>query len=123
MVVRGEDGVVRGFFNVCRHRGTRICREDSGRFQDSIQCPYHAWTYALDGRLVGYLVGAPRDDSIWGDNVWVEAAGHAVEEAEDARDLYAAMVTDWRVTNLLASRFWPKRGFRPAFFRLYRSIP
>jgi ribosomal protein S18 acetylase RimI-like enzyme len=36
---------------------------------------------------------------------------------------YAAMATDWRVTNLLASRFWPRRGFRPMFFRLYRSIP
>jgi ribosomal protein S18 acetylase RimI-like enzyme len=36
---------------------------------------------------------------------------------------YTAMVTDWRVTNLLASRFWPKRGFRTAFLRLYRSIP
>jgi ribosomal protein S18 acetylase RimI-like enzyme len=36
---------------------------------------------------------------------------------------YATMVTDWRVTNLLASRFWPRRGFRPVFFRLYRSIP
>ena len=36
---------------------------------------------------------------------------------------YAVMVTDWRVTNLLASRFWPRRGFRPDFFRLYRSIP
>jgi hypothetical protein len=33
------------------------------------------------------------------------------------------MVTDWRVTNLLSSRFWPKRGFRPVFLRLYRSIP
>src|SRR5438093_10931023 len=40
-----------------------------------------------DHRVVGYLLGAPRDDS-WGPNIWVEAAGHAVEEAEDARDLY-----------------------------------
>jgi ribosomal protein S18 acetylase RimI-like enzyme len=48
-----------------------------------------------DGRLVGYLVGAPREDSIWGDNVWVEAAGHAVEEPEDARDLYAAGAGRW----------------------------
>jgi ribosomal protein S18 acetylase RimI-like enzyme len=40
-----------------------------------------------------------------------------------AREGYAAVVTDWRVTNLLASRFWPRRGFRPTFFRLYRSIP
>ena len=43
--------------------------------------------------------------------------------AAAAEDGYTSMVTDWRVTNLLASRFWPKRGFRPAFYRLYRSIP
>jgi ribosomal protein S18 acetylase RimI-like enzyme len=36
---------------------------------------------------------------------------------------YEVMVTDWRVTNLLASRFWPARGFRTSFLRLYRSIP
>jgi GNAT superfamily N-acetyltransferase len=36
---------------------------------------------------------------------------------------HATMTTDWRMTNLLASRFWPKRGFRPVFLRLYRSIP
>ena len=39
-----------------------------------------------------------------------------------AENGYEVMVTDWRVTNLLSSRFWPKRGFRPVFFRLYRSI-
>ena len=36
---------------------------------------------------------------------------------------YPTMVTDWRETNLLASRFWPRRGFRRTFLRLYRSIP
>ena len=36
---------------------------------------------------------------------------------------YPVVVTDWRETNLLASRFWPKRGFRRTFLRLYRSIP
>jgi GNAT superfamily N-acetyltransferase len=36
---------------------------------------------------------------------------------------YPVMTTDWRMTNLWASRFWPKRGFRPTFLRLYRSIP
>jgi ribosomal protein S18 acetylase RimI-like enzyme len=43
--------------------------------------------------------------------------------AAAAEDGYTSMVTDWRVTNLLASRFWPRRGFRSAFYRLYRSIP
>ena len=36
---------------------------------------------------------------------------------------HETMVVDWRVTNLLASRFWPRRGFRESFLRLYRSIP
>ncbi len=51
IVVRDREGVLRAHFNVCRHRGTRICMEESGRFKESIQCPYHAWTYGLDGRL------------------------------------------------------------------------
>ena len=53
IVTRTADGRVRAFHNVCRHRGTRLCTEPSGTFSGSIQCPYHAWTYALDGRLIG----------------------------------------------------------------------
>ena len=53
IIVRDRDGEARAFFNVCRHRGTQICRETSGRFSETIQCPYHAWTYTTDGRLIG----------------------------------------------------------------------
>ena len=53
LLVRDSQGVAHAFFNVCRHRGTRICREASGRFGETIQCAYHAWTYGTDGRLVG----------------------------------------------------------------------
>jgi ribosomal protein S18 acetylase RimI-like enzyme len=48
-----------------------------------------------DGKVVGYLLGTRRDDDVWGPNIWVEAAGHAVEEAEDLRDLYAAAAGGW----------------------------
>lgn len=50
LVVRGEDGVARGFLNVCRHRGSRVAegRGNSRRFV----CPYHAWTYGSDGQLL-----------------------------------------------------------------------
>jgi ribosomal protein S18 acetylase RimI-like enzyme len=47
------------------------------------------------GRVVGYLIGAPRPNPIWGDHVWVELAGHAVEEPEDIRDLYGAAAARW----------------------------
>jgi phenylpropionate dioxygenase-like ring-hydroxylating dioxygenase large terminal subunit len=53
IVVRGRDGAVRAFYNVCRHRGTRLCEERQGRFSETIQCPYHAWTYTIDGQLIG----------------------------------------------------------------------
>lgn len=50
---------------------------------------------ARDGRVVGFLLGIRKDDSRWGPNIWVEAAGHAVEEPEDIRDLYAAAASRW----------------------------
>jgi len=51
VVVRGRDGVVRGFYNVCQHRGTAITEETCGKAV-RFQCPYHAWIYDLDGRLI-----------------------------------------------------------------------
>ena len=53
IILRDRGGELRALFNVCRHRGTRICRETHGQFSETIQCPYHAWTYATDGRLIG----------------------------------------------------------------------
>ena len=59
IIARDKRGEVRAFYNVCRHRGTRLCEEASGHAA-AIQCPYHAWTYGLDGRLVG----APHMDEV-----------------------------------------------------------
>ncbi|MFC7327112.1 aromatic ring-hydroxylating oxygenase subunit alpha [Marinactinospora rubrisoli] len=52
IVSRDRAGHVRAFLNVCRHRGARICTEERGEVRRSFQCPYHAWTYDLEGRLV-----------------------------------------------------------------------
>jgi glycine betaine catabolism A len=51
VITRGEDARVRAFYNTCRHRGTKYCTEDRGHFTGRIQCPYHLWTYRLDGTL------------------------------------------------------------------------
>jgi glycine betaine catabolism A len=53
IVLRDTQGQVRAYYNVCRHRGSLLCEAPSGRFSKTIQCPYHAWTYTLDGRLIG----------------------------------------------------------------------
>jgi len=56
VVVRDREGTLRGFVNVCRHRGSIVC-DGAGR-RETLQCPYHAWTYGLDGSLLA----APRSE-------------------------------------------------------------
>ena len=52
LVARGRDGRLRAFYNVCRHRGTRLCEEAAGRVSGGFVCPYHGWSYSLEGRLL-----------------------------------------------------------------------
>lgn len=56
LLVRGSDKILRAFFNVCRHRGCQLVNTSDddrlrGKFQANIRCPYHSWTYTLDGSL------------------------------------------------------------------------
>jgi phenylpropionate dioxygenase-like ring-hydroxylating dioxygenase large terminal subunit len=53
LVLRTEDGEIRSFHNVCRHRASRLVDDAKGNCGRRLTCPYHAWTYALDGRLIG----------------------------------------------------------------------
>lgn len=52
IIMRSRDGSVNAFYNVCRHRGSRICNDHQGQMK-LLTCPYHAWTYDTDGRLIG----------------------------------------------------------------------
>jgi GNAT superfamily N-acetyltransferase len=90
-----------------RHRRHRAAEPHlPARFQDPAACASEVAAVlgsddasgavaVRDGRVVGYLLGAPKPGPVWGRNVWVESAGLAVEEAEDARDLYAAAAARW----------------------------
>ena len=61
LVVRGDNGGVRAFYNVCRHRGTLLC-SGSGTASKYLTCPYHSWSYDLEGRLAA----APNMDDVEG---------------------------------------------------------
>ncbi|MBA2479470.1 MAG: aromatic ring-hydroxylating dioxygenase subunit alpha [Planctomycetes bacterium] len=52
IIIRGKDGAVNALYNVCRHRGSRICLEPSGTAK-ALVCPYHQWSYQADGTLTG----------------------------------------------------------------------
>jgi Rieske 2Fe-2S family protein len=64
IAVRGRDDAICVFYNVCRHRGTRLCNEAKGNRTRVFTCPYHAWSYGLDGALIG----APHMDETEGFN-------------------------------------------------------
>jgi glycine betaine catabolism A len=97
IVLRDDEGTVRAFFNVCRHRGSRLC-DGAGRLQKAIRCPYHAWAYTLDGRLaatpnVPAGEQLPRDRlglvpvavELWGGFVWLNLSAAAPPLAEQFR--------------------------------------
>ncbi|MEM7357705.1 MAG: aromatic ring-hydroxylating dioxygenase subunit alpha [Pseudomonadota bacterium] len=58
LIVRGDDGLARAFYNYCQHRGTKLVQDEGGECQRRFVCPYHAWTYNSSGRLIG----VPRAD-------------------------------------------------------------
>jgi glycine betaine catabolism A len=67
ILVRSASDRIAGFHNSCRHRGARICNERHGKTPGRLICPYHQWTYSLDGRLVAApLMGASFEKSTHG---------------------------------------------------------
>ncbi|MCL5778289.1 aromatic ring-hydroxylating dioxygenase subunit alpha [Limibaculum sp. FT325] len=69
LVVRGRDGLLRAFHNLCRHRGSRVVAGERGNIRGAIICPFHGWTYDLDGCLRGVAHPKslpPLDPSEWG---------------------------------------------------------
>ncbi|MFI7578784.1 SRPBCC family protein [Kocuria kalidii] len=52
IITRNRKHGIRAFYNICRHRGVKLCMEETGEAGRSFQCPYHAWTYDFDGKLI-----------------------------------------------------------------------
>ena len=118
ILVRESVGKINAFYNVCRHRGTRIC-ESAGHAM-SLQCPYHAWTYGLDGQLMA----APHFDEgeafrkadwalkpvscdVWDGHVFVNLSETPKPLADQLQDLPAKFAA-WRMGEL-------RRGARAVY--------
>lgn len=101
IIVRDRSNNVQAFYNVCRHRGSRICNTPKGSVR-TLTCPYHAWVYGLDGKLVSAKnMPADFDPSNWGlkpcgIRVWrglifVNIAGGITEEVADFNEISAVL--------------------------------
>jgi Rieske 2Fe-2S family protein len=123
ILVRGRDNRLRAFLNVCRHRGAKLCVDTAGEVKRALRCPYHAWTYGLDGKLVAApnLTKMPDiDRTEWGlvpvhlrewlGYAWVCLAGtppsfeDTVRAAVTARLGDPGMIDHWAVDELSVGR-------------------
>lgn len=117
IIICTKQGGVCAHYNVCRHRGARLCRSDSqGHFRESIQCPYHAWTYNLEGRLIGAphmnevpefrkedypLFGA--QTHLWEGFIFVNLATNPQPFGDFFSEL-SAKLAPWQIANLRSAR-------------------
>lgn len=113
IVIRGDDGAVRAFANVCRHRASRLVDGPSGCAKKLV-CPYHAWTYGNDGRLTGVPMKndypgldlaahglAPIDIDIWRGFIFIRLTGDGPRVAE-MMGCYDAEVAPYRFEDMRA---------------------
>jgi Rieske 2Fe-2S family protein len=113
IVTKDAGGELRAHYNVCRHRGTRMCTEVSGTFPNGrIRCPYHSWTYGLDGALIA----APQMEidkteyslhvvnvAEWGGHLFLNFSREAAlleQQLGELRDAFAA----WKMAELRLHR-------------------
>ena len=111
MIIARDGEAVRAFYNVCRHRGSRLCQDPEGRFAGLIRCPYHGWSYGLDGRLIGaphmdehgfrradYPLHSVRTDE-WDGFIFLNLVPHSPPLREQLSDLLEKFAA-WGMRNL-----------------------
>ncbi|MDU8945676.1 aromatic ring-hydroxylating oxygenase subunit alpha [Ovoidimarina sediminis] len=121
VILADADGTLRGFFNTCRHRGSALCTEAAGRFDRRITCPYHQWSYALDGRLLATgpmrkVENFDRADygllgiavAEWGGFVFANLAGESARPFDEVFGGELADITPWPMADLVVDHSYRK---------------
>jgi choline monooxygenase len=120
LIVRGGDNAIRGFFNVCRHHAAAVMTEPAGK-ANQLRCPYHGWTYSLEGELKGTpdFAGVcefdksansllPVDTAAWEKWLFVRT-GKAPRPAASLEEFLSAGLTDQIRPLALQSLHWMER--------------
>ncbi len=121
LLVRDGEGVVRAFLNSCRHRGAELCETDSRKLGSRlISCPYHQWSYGLDGRLARIPWATPTADfrkedhglipvhvRVWNGFVFVSLAAEP-PPFELAPDLGVSALDNWPMADLVTGHVFEK---------------
>ncbi len=122
LLLRDEAGRLRAFHNTCRHRGSQLCQAEEGQFQAKrIVCPYHRWTYSLQGKLLrtsslACPEGFDSEDyplydvavAEWGGFVFINLAGDEGPSLEQAFDRESASLDHWPLEDLVVGHSYRK---------------
>lgn len=134
LVVRDRDDALRGFLNVCRHRGSRVVAEEHGNCRNALVCPYHGWVYNLDGTLRGaarpesfpeidrVAFGLPPVDlEVWNGLVFVRLAPGPQPSVAELLAPFAAEAERYRMAEMLpADRLWTQTS--PVNWKSVRDV-
>ncbi len=120
LILRGQDGELRGFHNICRHRGSRLVTEDKGSCRNALVCPFHGWVYNLDGTLRGAARPrsfppldkrefglVPLDLEVWMGFVFIRFAPGPQPSVAELMQPFAAELGEYRIDEMLpAGQIW-----------------
>lgn len=124
LILRGQEGVVRAFHNLCRHRGARVVDGEAGNCRGAMVCPFHGWVYNLDGSLRGAARPEsfgdfdrsrfglkPVEMEIWQGFIFLRFLPGPQPSVAECLRPYAADFTDFRAEGLLPAGqhgYWGK---------------
>jgi phenylpropionate dioxygenase-like ring-hydroxylating dioxygenase large terminal subunit len=114
IIMHGDDGAVRAFHNLCRHRGSRVAAEKQGHCKNAIVCPFHGWVYNLDGTLRGaarpQTFGEldktefglkPIEIEIWMGFIFIRFASGPQASVAETMGVYASELADYRMDEFI----------------------
>ncbi len=114
VVMRGDDGIVRAFHNLCRHRGSRVAAEKQGRCKNALVCPFHGWVYNFDGTLRGAARPQsfgeldkteyglkPIETEIWNGFIFIRFMAGPQKSVAELMSAYAPELGDYRLEDIV----------------------
>jgi phenylpropionate dioxygenase-like ring-hydroxylating dioxygenase large terminal subunit len=134
LILRDQDGTVRGFHNICRHRGSRVVADDKGTCRNALVCPFHGWVYNLDGTLRG--AARPRsfppldkqefglialDLEVWMGFVFIRFAPGPQPSVAELMQPFAAELSEYKTQDMVAaSNLWTQTS--PVNWKSVRDV-
>lgn len=135
LILRGADGQVRAFHNICRHRGSRVVATERGHCAGALVCPFHGWVYNLDGTLRGpaqpksfpkldrHAFGLPPiETEIWNGLVFIRLAKGPQPSVADLMAPFAGEIANYKVADMIAgdNHIWAQE--QPVNWKSVRDV-